>query len=180
MKPLAAATPAAPADADGNQLLAHDEDSGQKHWSIRILSCGTPCQLSPKPGNSLWIAALDGPLQLSRASEADRILARLQTASIGAQGVLATPTEGTTRVFCLNLHASQAGQLLLRPLVDHMMLPTSAALWFAHVLAGRMNLSNGDERMSLEMNQSAWLRTAPGRRVLIEGAGELALVQLPE
>lgn len=180
MKLLTAAASATPADADGNQLLAHDEDSALERWSIRILSCSTARQLSPMPDSSWQIAALDAPLQLSDAKEADRHLVRLRTAPISKQGVLATPSEGATRLFCLSLHASQHAQLLLRPLLDHMMLPTTKARWFVHVLAGRVNLSNGDEHMSLEMNQSAWLYTTSGQRALIEGAGELALVQLPE
>lgn len=180
MKPRIAAVFAQPVDAKGNQLLARDEGPSQARWSIRILGCSAAHPLSPQGGSKFQVAALDGPLQLSRDGTPCSHLQRLQTITISDQGMLATPTEGATRIFCLRQHASQHALLLLRPLLDHMMLPSSRARWFVHALAGSVTVSTGSEQLCLEMNQSAWLSTAPGQRALIEGGGELALVQLPE
>lgn len=176
---LAVVAPAPAPDTDGSQLLARCEGIDQTHCSIRILSCNKARTLSPPPDVEFQIAALDGPLQLSRDGEPDRHLHRLQTASISVHDVLATAADAGTRILCLSLHTAQDGQLLLRPILDHMMLPASNARWFVHAVAGSVKLSTGDEHLDLEMNQSAWLTTTPAQRALIEGGGELALVQLP-
>ncbi|MEO6966894.1 MAG: HutD family protein [Rhodanobacteraceae bacterium] len=90
--------------------------------------------------------------------------------------------EGPTRDFNLMLRGDARGEMLARTLVDSMvLLHETDVRWLIFVNRGHASVSVGEESLTLESDDAAWIDFAvepSPNRTVIEGAGEIVLVKL--
>jgi environmental stress-induced protein Ves len=160
--------------------LAAGPDREHWRWRISLAEVDRPGGFSALPGVRRQLAPLDGRLHLCFPDGREVDAQRLQTLRFdGDPPPHCELPDGPGRDFNLMLRDGAEGELLLRPLVDSMvMLPQADTRWFVYLLAGQATLSTGTEQLMLAPGHAAWAQASPGLRVVIEGAGELALVRL--
>ena len=98
----------------------------------------------------------------------------------GERDVVGVPIGGPTRDFNLMWRRSVfSAELLHRPLAGSMLLrPKTGQTWLLFVLAGRMHFDAADALPAPEPQDIVVLPGGPGRRFLLQGAGELLAIRL--
>jgi environmental stress-induced protein Ves len=165
----------------GTTELAAGPDPQHWQWRISLARIEQPGAFSAFPGVRRQLAPLDGGLQLDFADGREVVARRLQVVHFaGDPPPSCRLPDGPGRDFNLMLRDGCDGELLLRPLLGHMvLLARPDTRWFVYLLAGSATLTADAERLALGMGEAAWAAPAPGKRVVIDGAGEIALVRLP-
>ncbi|HEX7339052.1 MAG TPA: HutD family protein [Rhodanobacteraceae bacterium] len=160
--------------------LAAGPDRDHWDWRISLAQVDGDGPFSSLPGVRRQIAPLDGRLQLQFADAGTRIVHRLEVLTFdGGQPVDCHLLDGPGRDLNLMLRNGAEGTLVLRPLVGSMvLLPQAGWRWFAYMIGGHCQLDAGAQLLSLATGEAAWVEPEAGRRVLVEGGGELALVKL--
>jgi environmental stress-induced protein Ves len=160
--------------------LAAGPDREHWRWRISLAEVEQPGAFSALPAVRRQLAPLDGRLHLRFPAGREVEVHRLQTVRFdGDPPPHCELPDGPGRDFNLMLRDGTDGELLLRPLVDSMvLLPQANTRWFVYLLAGQIVLSAGTGQIALTPDQAAWAQPSAGLRVVIEGAGELALVRL--
>lgn len=160
--------------ASGLELASAGRDGrAASPWRLHLehLQPGVHPALSREAPTQL--ATLDAPLALDAAD--GRPLLRLQvTAPQPGQTLHLTEATRIVRLECD--HPEHAG-LITRPLHGPMLLPTADQGWLAWLLAGRATVQLGPMAWELAAGTPAWLPSAAGERLRLEGGGELLLVR---
>lgn len=160
--------------------LAAGPDREHWRWRISIARVATDSAFSVLPGVRRQLAPLDATLEMH--FEDGEVLAarRLQVLQFdGGRAARCQLPDGPGRDFNLMLRDGARGRLITRPLLDSMvLLPTGARRWFVYMLAGACRASIEANRLELDTDEAAWIRPPAGARAILEGAGELALVEL--
>lgn len=160
--------------------LAAGPDREHWRWRISMAHIDADGAFSVLPGVRRQLAPLDGGLEL-HFDDGERLTAqRLEVLHFdGGREITCHLLEGPGRDFNLMLREGAEGALVLRPLIDSMViLPNRNSRWLVFVVSGSCHLSAPDEHLDLDTGAAAWVQPLIGTRVLIEGAGELALVRL--
>lgn len=159
--------------------LAAGPDRGHWRWRISRADVVTAGPFSSLPGVRRQIAPLDARLRLKFADGRDRTLLRLEVFAFdGGDAPTCELPDGPGRDLNLMLRDGAAGQLIVRPLTGHMLLPPGALRWFVYQISGQARLVQGDTRLDLATGAAAWLIPIVGQRSAIEGGGDIALVRL--
>jgi environmental stress-induced protein Ves len=160
--------------------LAAGPDRENWRWRLSLATVDGDGAFSILPGVRRLLAPLDGDMELTFEDASTLKARRLQVIAFdGARACTCHLPDGTGRDFNLMLRDGADGELILRPLVGSMIwLPRPGMRWFAYLLAGHAHLSAGREHLPLETGHAAWIEPPTGTRILLEGAGEIALVRL--
>lgn len=149
-------------------------------WRLSIASVDGDSTFSTLPGVTRHLAPLDGALKLAFGNSEPQTLARLQvTTFAGDQQVTCRLPDGPGRALNLMLRPGCSGELLARPLAGTMLVPPGA-LWLLVLLTGRADITSGGEHQAMDTGTVLHVRPANGQRVLIEGAGEIALARVDQ
>ena len=159
--------------------LAAGPDRDDWRWRISRADVTAPGPFSRLPGTRRQIAPLDARLRLRFADGRDVTLNRLEVFAFdGADAPDCDLPDGPGRDLNLMLRGRAAGQLIVRPLVGHMLLPPGAIRWLACLLAGHATATQGATTLAMAPGDTAWITPASGVRTSLEGAGEIALVRI--
>lgn len=161
--------------------LAVDTTHKPWHWRISVARLDGDAVFSSLPGVQRQFAPLNGPVKLLFASgNASRQVNRLQTLHFDG-GDAPTCHVQDTPAYAINLmlRGNAQGELLLRPLVGSMLLtPQTGTRWFVYMLTGQAELATPETCLALTPGSAAWVQPRAGSRTIIEGAGEIAVIQL--
>lgn len=169
------------ANGGGNTTeLAAGPDRQHWQWRISLARIEQPGAFSAFAGVRRQLAPLDGRLLLDFADGRQMVARRLQVLHFdGDPPPSCRLPDGPGRDFNLMLRDGVDGELLLRPLLGRMvLLPQPATRWFVYLLTGNATLVADDERLVVAAGNAAWACPVAGTRVVIDGAGEIALVRL--
>lgn len=159
--------------------LAAGPDPDHWQWRISMARIEHAGPFSLFPGVRRQLAPLDGGLTLCFDDDRETTARRLQVLDFdGGRRVHCRLPGGPGRDLNLMLREGVDGELMARPLAGTMRLPGRAGQWFVLQLAGTATVHAGDEETVLDTGHAVWIRTTADTRVLIEGAGEIALVHL--
>ena len=160
--------------ADGGPNRGPDESDWQ--WRLSIAEIAQDGAFSAYPATRRQFVPLDAPVTLQFAQR-ELVLLRLAVAQFdGDDAPHAQLPEGPTRAFNLMLRGDAQGELMARPLNGSMWLPPGR--WFVHMLSGHADIRAGNEQLDVAMGANLWIDAPIGQRTLIQGGGELILVQL--
>lgn len=159
--------------------LAAGPDPDHWRWRISLARIDTDGTFSVLPGVHRQLAPLDGRLEL-RFEDGEYMSAqRHQVLTFdGNRHVACHLPDGPGRDLNLMLHDEVEGELLLRPLVGTMHLPSRTGCWFILQLSGHAEIRSGRESRPLEAGHALWVHPRDGVQTLLDGAGEIALVHL--
>lgn len=159
-----------PAAGDWDVRLSIAEVEGESAFSRFE---GIERELVLLQGNGMRLRFEDGPAQ-----ELAPPHGRCRFA--GEREVVGIPVDGPTRDFNLMWRRSAySAELLHRPLAGSMLFRMEPrCTWLLFVLAGRMHFADEDGLPAPELHDTAVLAGAPGRRFLLQGAGELLAIRL--
>ncbi len=170
------AVPGSSVHAAGVQLAsAHDHGAAATPWLLHLQYLDPGVHPALRERTPTQLAPLDAPLTLDDAPV--RPLLRLQVAR--PRPGLAMHLAEPTRVVRLEHDRPDDAELIARPLLGPMLLPTVGQGWLAWLLAGRAVMRLGGTDRELTVDVPAWLPAIPGERLLLEGGGELLLVRFP-
>nr|WP_277344504.1 HutD family protein [Oleiagrimonas sp. C23AA] len=157
--------------------LAREPEVDDWHWRASVAQIEQPGEFSTLPGVQRLLVPLDAPLTLHHDDQPSPV-ARLAVHRFdGAGRTRCELPQGPSRAFNLMLRHGHRAQLLARPLLGTQWLPP--ARWLVYLAAGRAQLSEADgDRLTLDTDQPVWVQPGAGRRVLIDGAGDLVLARL--
>ncbi|HET8897191.1 MAG TPA: HutD family protein [Rhodanobacteraceae bacterium] len=160
--------------------LAAGPDRHDWQWRISLAQVDVPGPFSALPGVQRQIAPLDVGLDLHFDDGRTVQLQRLQTfAFAGDPAPRCELPDGPGRDINLMLRHGAAGELIVRPLVGHMVLPAgTTSRWFIYLLAGHASVSDARDEYRLEAGQAVWMEPNAAGRHAIDGAGEVILVRL--
>lgn len=160
--------------------LAAGPDPELWQWRISLARIEVDGPFSMLPGVRRQLAPLDGALELHFDDGERQAAPRLGVMHFdGGRPLRCHSPDGPGRDFNLMLRDGIDGDLLLRPLTGSMVwLPRPATRWFAYLLTGQARVSCGDEQQALAAGHALWIQPEAGTRVLVDGAGEIALVRL--
>lgn len=166
--------------AAGNASDASSDPAEGWLWRLECLprtTTGAACTAMPDDLNA-QLVALDAPLLWQGDHGSHATLPRLQTTH------LANPTaewraEEDTRVIRLLWREGLDAELIARPLQGPMLLSgREGTRWLAWLLAGRAQWQLGDVQQPLAVNEPQWLPATRGRRMRLDGGGEIVLVRV--
>lgn len=162
--------------------LAAGPDRTRWRWRISMARVATDGAFSVLPGVRRQLAPLDAPLELQFDDGEVLPARRLQVLQFdGGRSVRCRLPDGPGRDFNLMLRDGAEGRLIVRPLLGSMvLLPAGTRRWFVYVLAGACRAGIGSDALELDTDEAAWIQPPPGQRAILEGAGEVAIVQLDE
>ncbi len=163
--------------------LAVDAAHEPWRWRISMAQLTGDAAFSAMSGVRRQFAPLDASMELLFPSTLDpQLIHRLETVHFdGSDAPICRMKDAPGRAINLMLRGDTQGTLLARPLQGHMLLPTRPAVrWFIYLLAGQAELTCGATSGTLHAGSAVWAMPPSGMRTIIEGAGEIALVQLQE
>lgn len=149
-------------------------------WRLSVAQLERDAPFSAWPGVQRLFTPLDRPLRLHFPEQPPRLVARLQVIAFdGAACPHCTLPEGSGRALNLMLRGGLQGRLIARPLQGTMYLPLETdSQWLLYAAAGSVIASDDDVRLSLQAGEAARIAGCQGR-LLLDGAGDLVLAQLP-
>ncbi len=160
--------------------LAAGPDRAQWHWRISMAQVERDGAFSVLPGVQRQLAPLDGSLELHFDDGEVLSAQRLQVLAFdGGRHTRCRLPDGPGRDINLMLRDGAEGRLIVRPLLGSMvLLPSAACRWFVFVVGGACHVTTGSAHVDLATGEAVWVQPAPGTRAHMDGAGEVALVQL--
>lgn len=162
--------------------LAAGPDRERWKWRISLARVEGDSDFSVLPGVRRQLAPLDGDLELTFDDGETLIARRLEVIAFdGGRHARCHLPDGAGRDINLMLRAGAEGRLIVRPLLGSMvLLPTPWRRWFIYVLAGACHASIESDVLELDTGQAAWIQPPSRQRAIVEGAGEVAIVQIDE
>lgn len=154
---------------------------GDFRWRVSIAEIEADGPFSSFPGVDRDLVLLEGAGMELAIGASEPVLLAERFARIhfdGALPVACRLLDGATRDFNVMVRRGMAAaELLVRPLVGTMLVPTLPRTeWLVHVFSGQATARQDGERLELAAGDSLHLEQAENR-VLLEGAGELLMAR---
>lgn len=161
-------------------------DHDDYDWRVSIAEIDHDCPFSAFPGHDRVLVLLEGNgmrLEFSDGRRVELAPPHQRIAFRGEDTLDCVLTDGPTRDFNLIWKRDRVrAQLMHRPLVGPMMFFAEAGVqWLIYLMGGRARLKDRPDVAALDAGDSLLLDahgSEIGRRVILDGGGELLLVRV--